>query len=63
MFLKPAVKVKLSGTKSNSFVANVTTDVEYGDRNYEPFSTFVYRNGTVEYTAPARSAVTFTGER
>jgi hypothetical protein len=58
-----AVKVRVAGTKSKSFAANVTTDVEYGDRNYEPFKTFVYRNGTLEYTAPARSSVTFSAAR
>lgn len=56
------VNVRISGTKSKKFTANVTTDVEYGDRNYEPFSTFVYKNGTLEYTAPARSSVTFIAE-
>lgn len=31
--------------------------------NYEPFQAFVYRNGTLEYTAPARSSVGFTAAR
>jgi hypothetical protein len=57
------VKVRVSGTTAQRFAAHVTTDVEHGNRNYEPFREFTYRNHTLEYTAPARSAITFAAVR
>jgi hypothetical protein len=55
--------MRVSGTKAQRFAANVTTDVEFGNRNYEQFREFTYRNGTLEFTAPARSSTTFVAVR
>jgi len=57
------VSVTVVGATVRRFVAHLTTDTDYCNRNYEPFTDFRYDNGTLEYTAPPRSSTGFVSAR
>jgi hypothetical protein len=51
--------VRVSGAQSQKLAANITTDPDFGNRNYEPFRDFAWQKGVLEYSAPPRSSITF----
>jgi hypothetical protein len=58
-----AVSIKVAGATARLFAAHLTTDSDYGNRNYDPFTDFAYHDGTLEYVAPARSSTSFVSAR
>lgn len=53
------VELELRGGSWSRIEAFTTTDVDYGDRNYEPAEGIELMSGRLKYEAPPRSATTF----
>jgi hypothetical protein len=56
------VNLTIRGVETRYANAFVTTDVDFGNRNYEPLGKVDVKNGRLKYRAPARSVTPFSFE-
>jgi hypothetical protein len=55
------VSLTIQGSKATQWHGFVTTDVEFGNRNYESLGEMKVKGGGISCTAPTRSVTTFYG--
>jgi len=56
------VNLRVVGCETDRFDAYITSDASFKNKNYESLGTLKLKKGSLAYTIPARSAITFFGK-